>query len=240
MTGSLSTSKGLWAGASVAFALSVALVSTIAQGYLWEGPNARSNKQLANAAEISSTAEIIASDAAQKDAMNTLQAAIEQANAVIRSANTQATAMIGVANLTSQAQRIAAKDQAEAVIVASKEVSKAQNAEYDQITRRFFGDPVEKADELNTQIVRLENELQSGRDSKTGHGLSLEDLVARQDKLEALQMEHKIQSEITSKNWNDAIRMMTGATDGLFGGLSSLYPNSSTPPAPPRRIIEER
>ena len=226
MTGQ-STAKGLWGVVSLSLALIVALFTAVAEGYLWQGANSRANLKTADATMVASNAATVASDAAQKEAANRLQAAIEQANAVIASANAQASAIVNAANVTAQAQRVAARDQADAVVAASKEVSRAQNAEYDQITKRFIGDPVEKADQLNNQIVRLQNEIESGRDSATGRPLSREEAVNRQRKLESLQMEHKIQAEITAKNWKDAMEMVTGATGGLLGGLGGLYPSQA-------------
>ena len=231
MTGHFTPTKVAWFGIPLAVAAILAIINTTSQGFLWEGPNSRANLKTADAT-------MVASDAAQKDAINKLEAALEAAKAVIEASRLQSESNIRVSENISRATVDAAKRNADGLYKAAEEASKAQNAEYDQITKRFIGDPVEKTDALNNQIVRLQNELETGRDSKTGQQLPWEERINRKSKLETLQLEHKIQSDITSKNWQDALRMVTGATNGFLGGMEGLIPTGNEP-KPVRRIIQE-
>jgi hypothetical protein len=238
MTGHLKPSNVAWFGLPLVVAAILAIINTTSQGFLWEGPNSRSNRITADSTTIASDAARVASDAAQKDAVNKLEAALEAAKAVIEASRLQAESNIRASENLSRSTENAAARNAEGMFKAAEEASKAQNAEYGQITKRFIGDPVEKVDALNNQIVRLRNELESGRDSITGHPLSWEERINRQFKLENLQFEHKIQSDITSKNWQDALGMVTGATNGLLGNIRGLYPTGNEP-KPERRIVQE-
>jgi len=229
MTGNTSTTKALWGVASLCFALIIALFTALAQGFLWEGPNSRANQKTADAT-------MVASDAAQKETMNKLQGVLETAKAAIEASRLQSESNQRASENLSRATVIASQHAADGLYKAAEEASKAQNAEYYQITKRFIGDPVEKTDELNTQLARLEIEINTGHDSRTGQQLSIVELANRQSKKEALEVEHRIQSEITKKNWSDAMRMVTGATNGLFGGMDELIGNE---PKPTRRIIQE-
>jgi len=233
------TPKALaWIGIPLVLAAILAIINSVSQGFLWEIPNTRSIAKTADAAGVSADADKVAANAQATDAANKLLAAIEAAKAVTEAGRLQADSNIKASQNIANATMEAAKRQAEEFYHAAHETVRAENSQYDQITKPLFSDPAEKMDALNREIVRTTRELRNGRNATTGQALSVSEIADRQQKLAVREEELETVKQTTNKNWKDAMEMLMGTTNGLFGGLGDLYPTGNEA-KPVRRIIQE-
>jgi hypothetical protein len=205
MTTTISSKAMALAGISVLVAGTIAVVDTVAKGYLFEIKKATAELEKAQAEMAQAKATVSASE---QVANGTLGAAQAQANATVAAASRTASAMV-------ESAARAAKGQVESARLSSY----TDNNTYDHLTGPMIADPVSKISQLNDQIVRLDIEMKNGMDLKTQKPLSTDDLTERANLKKMLEGEVDMAKKSASKTLSDSLSLAMDGMKGLMPGL---------------------
>ena len=146
MTANISSKAIALAGISVLIAGSIAVVTTIAQGYLFEIKKAMAEMEKARGA-------IEMARASNLDAVNKLKGTENAAGAVITAAKLDAGAIMAAAYRTAAATENASKQQADGLYRATEESVAAENGVFRSFTQPIFLDPAKRIAALNLKTA---------------------------------------------------------------------------------------
>jgi hypothetical protein len=209
MTTSIGSKTIALAGISILVAGTIAVVDTVAKGYLFEIKKA--------------TAELQKSEAEMAQARATVGAAEQVANGAVEAAKRQAEASIAAANSTASGMIAAAKHQRDGQVESARLTALADNGFYQNVTGPMFADPISKISQLNEQLVRIDGELNSGIDPKTHLILLPSQLGDLQRRKQAIEAELEMAKASAQKTLTDSMNVGLEAVKGLLPALGDAF-----------------